>query len=149
MALVGTTKGLFLLSGDDDRRRWRTDGPLLDGWGIYHAMIDPRDGTLYAATNHRVYGATVQRSTDHGRTWRRSRQIGLPEESGLTLGAVWHIEPGRPENPNTLYLGAAPGVLFQSDDGATSWAANRASSNIPPASGGFPVLAVCAAIPSS
>jgi hypothetical protein len=85
---------------------------LLDGRGIYHAMADPLDGTLYAATNHRVYGSTVQRSTDRGRTWRRSRQIGLPEESGLTLEAVWHIEPGRPENPNTLYLGAAPGALY-------------------------------------
>jgi hypothetical protein len=73
VALVGTTKGLFLLSSDDDRERWRTDGPLLDGWGIYHATMDPRDETMYAATNHRVYGPTVQRSSDHGKTWRRSR----------------------------------------------------------------------------
>jgi photosystem II stability/assembly factor-like uncharacterized protein len=125
LALIGTTKGLFLLSGDDDRQRWRTAGPLLDGWGIYHAMLDPRDGTLYAATNHRVYGPTVQRSTDRGRTWRRSRKIGLPEESGLALEAVWHVEPGRSEDPNTLYLGAAPGALFRSDDGGETWEANR------------------------
>ena len=37
-------------------------------------------------------------------------------ESGLTLDAVWHVAPGRPEEPETLYLGAAPGVLFRSDD---------------------------------
>ena len=34
LALVGTRKGLFLLSGDDDRRGWQVDGPLLDGWGF-------------------------------------------------------------------------------------------------------------------
>jgi len=125
LALVGTTKGLFLLWGDDDRRRWQTEGPLLDGWGVYHAMLDPRDGTVFAATNHRVYGSTVQRSADTGTTWTRSKQLGLPEESGLTLDAVWHIEAGRPDEPQTLYLGAAPGVLLRSDDGGASWEVNR------------------------
>jgi photosystem II stability/assembly factor-like uncharacterized protein len=125
LALVGTTKGLFLLRGDDDRRRWRAEGPLLEGWGVYHAILDPRDGRVFAATNHRVYGSTVQRSADIGRTWARSRQIGLPEESGLVLDAVWHIEPGWRDEPETLYLGAAPGVLFRSEDGGTSWEVNR------------------------
>jgi photosystem II stability/assembly factor-like uncharacterized protein len=125
MALVGTRKGLFSLWGDDDRREWRAQGPLLDGWGVYHATFDPRDGTVYAAANHVVYGPTVQRSTDGGATWVRSRKIGLPEESGLTLNATWHIEPGRPEEPETLYLGADPGVLFRSDDGGETWDVNR------------------------
>jgi hypothetical protein len=114
-----------LLWGDDDRRRWQVDGPLLDGWGVYHATFDPRDGTVYAATNHRVYGSTVQRSTDTGKTWTRSKKIGLPEESGLTLEAVWHVQPGRPEEPETLYLGAAPGALFRSGDGGETWESNR------------------------
>jgi photosystem II stability/assembly factor-like uncharacterized protein len=125
LALVGTRKGLFLLRGDDDRRRWRADGPLLAGWGIFHATVDPRDGTVYAAANHTVYGPTVQRSTDLGRTWRRSQKIRLPEEPGLTLNATWHVEPGRPEEPETLYLGGDPGVLFRSDDGGETWQPNR------------------------
>ena len=86
LALVGTAKGLFVLRGNEERRHWRAEGPLLGGWGVYHATADARDGTLYAATNHRVYGSTVQRSEDGGRTWRRSQKIGLPEESGLTAG---------------------------------------------------------------
>ena len=106
-----------MLSGDDDRRRWRAEGPLLDGWGVYHAMADSRDGTVYAAANHVVYGPTVQRSTDRGKTWTRSRKVGLPQESGRTLNATWHIEPGPPEEPETLYLGGDPGVLFRSRDG--------------------------------
>jgi photosystem II stability/assembly factor-like uncharacterized protein len=124
-ALVGTSKGLFLLRGDDDRRQWEAEGPLLEGWGVYHAVVDSRDGTLYAATNHRVYSPTVQRSTNGGKTWTRSKRIGLPEESGLTLNAVWHVEPGRPEEPGTLYLGADPGVLFRSDDSGETWEINR------------------------
>jgi len=125
LALVGTSKGLFLLAADDDRRRWQVQGPLLEGWGVYHAVLDPRDDAMYAATNHRVYGSSVQRSGNGGRTWKRSQKIGLPEESGLTLDAVWHVEPGRSGDPGTLYLGAAPGALFRSDDGGETWEVNR------------------------
>jgi hypothetical protein len=32
LALVGTRKGLFLLRGDEDRRRWRVEGPLPARW---------------------------------------------------------------------------------------------------------------------
>jgi photosystem II stability/assembly factor-like uncharacterized protein len=124
LGLVGTRKGLFRLWGDDDRRGWRVDGPLLDGWGVYHATVDARDGTVYAAANHVVYGPTVQRSADGGKTWQRSKKIGLPEWSGLTVNAAWHIEPGLPQEPGTLYLGADPGVLFRSDDRGTTWEPN-------------------------
>ena len=114
-----------MLRGDDDRRQWRIEGPLLDGWGVFHAVVDPRGGALFAAANHLVYGPTVRRSTDGGKTWKRSRKLGLPEDSGLTLNAAWHIEPGRPDEPGTLYLGADPGVLFRSDDGGETWEPNR------------------------
>jgi photosystem II stability/assembly factor-like uncharacterized protein len=125
LALVGTRKGLFFLTADDDRREWQVEGPLLDGWGVYHATVDARDGTFYAAVNHVVYGPTVQRSADGGKTWERSKKIGLPEWSGLTVNAAWHIEPGLPQAPGTLYLGADPGVLFRSDDAGETWEPNR------------------------
>jgi photosystem II stability/assembly factor-like uncharacterized protein len=114
-----------VLRADDDRNRWQAEGPLLDGWGVYHAIVDERNGTLYAAANHIVYGPTVQRSTDGGKTWKRSSKIGLPEWSGLTLNATWHIAPGRVDEPQTLYLGADPGVLFRSDDAGETWEPNR------------------------
>jgi hypothetical protein len=38
---------------------------------------------------------TVERFPDGGKICRRSEQIGLPEESGLTVNATRHIEPGR------------------------------------------------------
>ena len=72
LVLVGTRKGLFLLESDESRRDWKLEGPLLTGWSIFHAMLDARDGTIHAATNNEVYGATVHRSSDRGETWARA-----------------------------------------------------------------------------
>ena len=125
LLLVGTRKGLFLLRGDDERRSFEVEGPLLPGWSINHAIVDPRDGSLYACANSWVYGGTVQRSTDMGKTWARSEGLGLPEESGLKLASTWHLEPGHASEPSTLWLGGEPGVLFRSDDSGASWQVNE------------------------
>ncbi len=120
--LAGTRKGLFLLHSED-RRRWEVDGPLLPGWEVMHAILDLRDGMLYACANSFVYGATVHRSKDLGRTWDRSEQIGLPEESGLKLEKIWHVRPGREDEPGRIWLGGTPGALLRSDDGGVTWEA--------------------------
>ena len=64
--LVGTRKGLFIFVAGDERRDWTLEGPHLVGWEVFHAVLDPRDGSIHAATNSAVYGATVHRSTDLG-----------------------------------------------------------------------------------
>jgi photosystem II stability/assembly factor-like uncharacterized protein len=124
--VVGTRKGLFLVHGDDERRSFEVEGPLLPGWSVNHAIADPRDGALYACANSWVYGGTVQRSTDRGRTWERSEGLGLPEGSELKLASTWHLEPGHASQAGTLWLGGEPGVLFRSDDSGASWQANDA-----------------------
>jgi photosystem II stability/assembly factor-like uncharacterized protein len=111
LILVGTKKGLFLI------RDGKLNGPELTGWSIFHAIRDPRDGNLYAASNNFVYGGTVHRSGD-GKTWERAEQIELP---GHELGEVWHVEPGHASEPGTLFLGTAPGALFRSDDSGVNW----------------------------
>jgi photosystem II stability/assembly factor-like uncharacterized protein len=126
LLLVGTRKGLFLVRGDDDRRSFQLEGPLLPGWSINHAIADPRDGSLYACANSWVYGGTVHRSTDMGKTWQRSEGLGLPEESGLKLASTWHLEPGHASEPGTLWLGGEPAVLFRSNDHGANWAVNDA-----------------------
>jgi photosystem II stability/assembly factor-like uncharacterized protein len=118
---VGTRKGLFTLAAGDERREWEVAGPLLKGWEVFHAVADPRDGAIYAATNSPVYGATVHRSADGGETWTRAEEISLPEDTGLTLEKTWHVEPGRPAEDGRLWLGAAPGVLFKTDDSGETW----------------------------
>jgi photosystem II stability/assembly factor-like uncharacterized protein len=122
---VGTRKGLFLLRSDD-RKRWEVEGPFLTGWSIYHAVVDPRNDALYAATNNPFYGATVHRSNDLGKNWERADEIGLPESSDLKLNAIWHVEPGLPSEPDTLWAGGDPGVLFKSDDAGKTWQLNKA-----------------------
>ncbi len=124
LLVVGTRKGLFLIR--ESGNEWQLEEPLLPGWQINHAVLDPRDGSLYACTNSWVYGGTVHRSTDLGKTWERSEELGLPEESGLKLASTWHLEPGHPSQPDTLWLGGEPGVLFRSDDSGATWAANEA-----------------------
>ena len=121
--LVGTRKGLFIFVAGDERRDWTLEGPHLVGWEVFHAVLDPRDGSIHAATNSAVYGATVHRSTDLGVSWTRAEKLELPEESGLTLEKTWHVEPGREGENDRLWLGGAPGVLFRSDDSGTSWEA--------------------------
>src|SRR5262249_60723991 len=109
-------RGLF--SG----RAARLDGPLLEGWSVYHAVVDPRSRLLHAAANHFVYGATAQRSPDLGRTWERAEALALPESSGLKLEASWHVEPAG----ETLWLGCDPGCLFRSEDDGGTWTTNEA-----------------------
>jgi photosystem II stability/assembly factor-like uncharacterized protein len=125
VVLVGTPKGLFFLKGDEGRRDWTVEGPALEGWDVFHAIQDARDGSLYAAANNWVYGATVQRSTDGGKTWARSEGLGLPEDGELKLEKSWHVEPGRESEPGRVWLGAAPGVLFRSDDSGETWEVNK------------------------
>lgn len=119
--LAGTRKGLFVLRGDESRREWAVQGPLLSGFEVFHAVRDPRDGVLYACTNNWAYGAGVHRSHDLGETWQRAERLGLPEGSEHTLARTWHVEPGHESEPGTLWLGGDPGVLFRSDDGGLEW----------------------------
>jgi photosystem II stability/assembly factor-like uncharacterized protein len=125
LILAGTRKGLFSLRSDEGRRDWKLEQPQLEGWEVFHATRDPRNGALFACTNHMAHGPAVHRSSDGGATWERSEGVGLPEDSGLTLEKTWHIEPGHESQPETLWLGAAPGALFRSDDGGASWAPGR------------------------
>ena len=82
LVLVGTRKGLFLLESDEEREDWSLEGPLLTGWSVFHAVVDPRDGTIHAATNNEVYGATTHRSADRGRHGRAPRSWGSPRTPG-------------------------------------------------------------------
>lgn len=123
VVLAGTSKGLFLLESDERRDRWTLADPVLEGWSVYHAIYDTRNGAIHACTNHAIYGATAHRSLDSGKSWTRTEALGLPEDSELTLERTWHLEPGLESDPGTLWLGAAPGVLFRSRDGGERWEA--------------------------
>lgn len=40
--LVGTQKGLFVLTSDETRRDWWVEGPRLTGFEVLHVMRDPQ-----------------------------------------------------------------------------------------------------------
>jgi len=121
--LVGTTKGLFCFSSDDDRRDWRMTGPHLAGWEVYSLLGDSRGGhRLFAGTHHQSGGATIQVSDDFGETWTPvDKGPRYPRESGFELNRFWQIAPGHPSEPDTLYAGAEEAGLFVSRDRGATW----------------------------
>ncbi|MBA3868303.1 MAG: exo-alpha-sialidase [Anaerolineae bacterium] len=145
--LVGTRKGGFIFSSDQDRRKWTVSEVLFKGWNMMHMVIDPRNQRLYAALNHFVFGATIHYSDDMGKTWKQcpapprftrpsasGRPGGTPEESysGGSIPQtpeqvlkVWNIEPGRANEPGVLYAGIQPASLFKSTDNGESWVLNE------------------------
>ena len=70
--LVGTRKGAFILSSDENRREWRVDGPHFAGWEIYHLHASPVDpDRIYASQSSSWFGQVIQRSDDGGKTWHQ------------------------------------------------------------------------------
>jgi len=121
LVLAGTKKGLFVFSSAD-RRRWDLQGPYQNGREINHAVYDGRSGRLYATANDAWFGCELVWSSDLGTSWTTAKQNpAFAESSGLKLERIWHIEPGRPSEPQVLYAGTAPAALFRSDDGGQTW----------------------------
>lgn len=125
--LVGTRKGLFVLSADRARKRWTMAGPHFLGQTVNHAVLDPRDGrTLLAAVRAGHLGPTVFRSTDLGRTWKEAkRPPAFPKaatgEEGVAVDHVFWLTPGHAKNPRRWYAGTSPQGLFVSHDGGDTW----------------------------
>ena len=122
IVMVGTRKGAFLLSGKNSRDDWQISGPYCEDGDVFHLTYDPRNGALLAAVNNVFWGSQVQISTNLGATWTASE--GYPkisDGSDLPLGRIWHISPGRADEPGVLYLGAEPASLFRSHDWGNNW----------------------------
>ena len=123
--LVGTRKGAWIFTSDATRERWDISESAHAGLvrlphGGRHTPRPPR---LYAAANHWAWGRSVSYSDDLGRTWeQRSPGLAFPEDMGVTVGNVWHVEPGHESQPGVVYAGTQPGGLFRSEDWGQSWA---------------------------
>ncbi len=117
MLAVGTRKGLFLLESDEARRDWDVRGPFCDGWPIYHAVIEPEAGTIYASAASEWHGAGVWRSADMGETWQLSSEgLGYPEgELKLSRVSGLSVAHGK------VRVGAEAAGVFESGDGGATW----------------------------
>ncbi|MGR3323539.1 MAG: WD40/YVTN/BNR-like repeat-containing protein [Pseudooceanicola sp.] len=134
--LLGTTKGVFIVAGQDDA--WKVRGPFCDGWSINHVIGDPGSGTIWAGGGGDFHGAGVWRSDDGGANWQLTRltrgqmddwaasdpdfaeMIGwtdAPLPFGDSFSQVWSLNHAH----GALLAGTKPATLLSSRDGGESW----------------------------
>ncbi len=116
LLLVGTRKGCFILESNADRRDWTVRGPYCENWPVYHAVLDPESGTIYAAAASEWHGSAIFRSGDLGETWSHSSN-GLAYEDGRRLSKVSSLAAA---HGRVLVGVEAPGI-FESTDGGETW----------------------------
>ena len=135
--LVGTTKGLFILSSKD-RVSWVTTGPHCDLWPINHAVGDPVTGMVWAGGGGDWSGAGVWRSEDGGATWELTKltkgQMDDWAANDPDFAAMIGWTPGDPpfaeafpqiwslhHAHGTLYAGTKNANLLKSTDGGRTF----------------------------
>ena len=131
--LAGTRKGAFILTSNEKRQKWNVEGPLFEGWEIWHMKGSPADpNRLYASQNTQWFGQLIQRSNDGGKSWEPvGNQFTYASETGTHLwydgtphpwefARVWHLEPSLTD-PDTVYAGVEDAAMFRSTDGGQSW----------------------------
>lgn len=131
LVFVGTKKGAFVFESNRARKQWKMTGPHFAGWSAHHVVYDKRDGTVFAALNHDVYGSNIQHSRDLGATWEMADGPAFPKDSGRNVKRIWRVEPGHPSRPKEAWAGVDPGSLFKSEDGGHTWAPIESLNNHP------------------
>ncbi len=123
--LVGTMKGAFLFRSGPGREEWDEAGPWFQGEPVYALAYDGRAGRhrVWAAPTSFHWGPRLVSSDDFGATWAipEATPVRFPEGSDQELKRIWQIEPGRADEPQTLYCGVEPAALFASQDAGASW----------------------------
>lgn len=125
--LVGTRKGLFVLSGDDEMRIARR---AFEGSEVEYAIKDERTATYLASVTHGYYGPQLYYTNDlSAESWEQAQGPAFPEDTGASVERIWVIKPGEAEGE--LWAGVAPAALFHSTDDGKSWSLNRALWDVP------------------
>ena len=126
--LVGTKKGAFILDSDRNRKDWSVKGPLCEGWPTHDLIVDPKSGTIYAATGNAWYGPAVWRSEDGGKNWTHSSAGMTYGDDGPQITTIWSLAVG-PDG--TVYAGVEEAGLFRSTDRGETWSHVEGLTNHP------------------
>ncbi len=131
--LVGTAKGLFVMTADEDRANWSIDGPHFGGWQVMHAKASPLNpDRIWASVWTDWHGQVIQRSEDGGATWEAvGNEFAYIGETGThqwydgtphpwDFKRVWHLEPSH-HDADTVFAGVEDAALFRTTDGGDSW----------------------------
>ena len=123
LLLVGTRKGAFVFSSDERRINWEMSGPHWPGSDVFHVVYDGRgEGMLWVVRYDPVFGSEVHRSNNLGATWLNShRGPKIDSDENIKVNALWHVTPGREDEPDVAYLGAEPASLFKTEDAGETW----------------------------
>jgi hypothetical protein len=120
---IGTRKGLWLATSEDDRRTWEITGPHHQMTDVYAVAFDTRGPTprLLAGVSSEHFGPSVAHSDDLGRTWQEPDHapIAFPEDTGAAFARVWQFAPGA--EPDVVYAGVEPSAVFRSTDGGVTY----------------------------
>jgi ligand-binding sensor domain-containing protein len=70
--MVGTRKGMWIGTADDERQDWEFTGPHFDMEEVYSCLIDKRGERprLLAGASSMWLGPQVRRSDDLGSSWQ-------------------------------------------------------------------------------
>jgi hypothetical protein len=123
--LVGTRKGAWILSTENQRAEWRSQGPMFLGHIVQHLVLDPRDRTtmlMAARTGH--LGPTLMRSTDFGATWQEAKRppaFARGDRLERSLRSVFWLSPSTADEPDVWYAGGTPQGLFRTEDAGETW----------------------------
>ena len=125
--LVGTRKGLFEIQRAGAGAGWHIGKPRFPGEPVSQVLVDPQDGTQYAALRLGHFGVKLWRCAQGSSQWQEVAAPAFPpkpaegpwkdDPTPWTVDLVWGLEAG----PGTLWAGCLPAGLFTSTDGGASW----------------------------
>lgn len=125
--LVGTRKGLFILTRKGRSPRWEISATAFLGDPVSAVLADARSGALLCALNLGHFGPKLHRSEDQGASWEECETPAYPPQPAESadkpwkLDQIWCLEAGGNDAPGVVWAGTIPGGLFKSADGGKSW----------------------------
>lgn len=129
--LIATRKGLFVATGDASGLRIGPEEPHFAGEPVTQVLVDPRDGTWYAALRMGHFGVKLRRSQDQGASWTECAAPAFPakpktgpmadDPTPWSVDLIWVLAAGGADQPGVLWAGCLPAGLFRSSDHGNSW----------------------------